>query len=668
MRNIPPPGERPFKRPKLASKYSMDPPYSNPNSTSSRRPSLQHPPRTTSANGNVERQRSNDGQMGDTLRRGHSDGDVLSNGIRSKSRVSTEAASAEAMDLLRQSPTGRQDHSNRPQLAASRAAIMVSDRRKRHSEYSDDQSRRRSSSNLPLVHPGNSRSRQSFTQPDNDHPLFGSSTTSNIPPAPRIVERPLPRRPSSEDLQNRRSRDITLPRWEPDDGVSKCPICGTTFSFWYRKHHCRKCGRVVCANCSPHRITIPRQFIVHPPEDAKPSPSTANISGVEVVDLTGDDDAPEEMANLEERPQSSEYRIDPALGGGQEVRLCNPCVPDPNPLPHLPHLSTSRHTFNSFPRPDDGGLYRPVPPTPGFPCPTESQRPTFRRRVSPDRPEDRSNNAFRYERVAPLAGLSSSTTSASTGRRHSHASRPGGPPMPLLGHSSVYGSAPDQTLHHRHLSSFLQNRSRHRPHASPGPVPSSSSSRIQTFSDLAGLDYANPRPAPRPPLREEDECPVCHQALPPKGPDGSDVEREAHVESCIATHFSSSGPRSSHPPASAATAAAVAASAATPSQAAGSGPISTGHRDSAGSSDIPSWSIRQSARTPGMFVYNASEKDCVGQDSEGVQECVICFEEFAVGVEMGRLECLCKFHRACIRQWWITKGAGACPVHAQGGT
>ena len=50
-------------------------------------------------------------------------------------------------------------------------------------------------------------------------------------------------------------------------------------------------------------------------------------------------------------------------------------------------------------------------------------------------------------------------------------------------------------------------------------------------------------------------------------------------------------------------------------------------------------------RTPGMFVYHASEKDCVGQDGEGMQECVICFEEFAVGDEMGRLVCLCKFHR-----------------------
>ena len=46
-----------------------------------------------------------------------------------------------------------------------------------------------------------------------------------------------------------------------------------------------------------------------------------------------------------------------------------------------------------------------------------------------------------------------------------------------------------------------------------------------------------------------------------------------------------------------------------------------------------------------MVVYHASEKDCVGEDGEGSQECVICFDEFAVGDEMGRLECLCKFHK-----------------------
>lgn len=188
------------------------------------------------------------------------------------------------------------------------------------------------------------------------------------------------------------------------------------------------------------------------------------------------------------------------------------------------------------------------------------------------------------------------------------------------------------------------------------------------------------RSAAQPVLREEDECPICHRTLPPKGPDGSEVAREAHVTACIESHFSSSTPQASRPPPSAATQAAVAASAATPSQVGGR---SVANRTE-GPQDRSVHSIPR-RRTTGMVVYHASEKDCVGEDG-GAQECVICFDEFAVGVEMGRLECLCKFHKVrtlicrfqcgqgssrrgsqvCIRQWWDTKGVGACPVHQDG--
>lgn len=61
-----------------------------------------------------------------------------------------------------------------------------------------------------------------------------------------------------------------------------------------------------------------------------------------------------------------------------------------------------------------------------------------------------------------------------------------------------------------------------------------------------------------------------------------------------------------------------------------------------------------------MFPYKATEKDCV--DSA---ECTICLEEFEVGVDMGRLECLCRFHRRCIDAWF--KGhPGMCPIHQHG--
>lgn len=125
---------------------------------------------------------------------------------------------------------------------------------------------------------------------------------------------------STSQYDDNPEMETELPRWQPDSEVTECPICGTVFKLWYRKHHCRKCGRVVCAACSPHRITIPRQYIVRPPDSSSLPTSPPIPLPRQIVDLTG------------EEPVSSSL-INPALGGGEEVRLCNPCVPDPNPHP-----------------------------------------------------------------------------------------------------------------------------------------------------------------------------------------------------------------------------------------------------------------------------------------------------------------------------------------------
>jgi hypothetical protein len=82
----------------------------------------------------------------------------------------------------------------------------------------------------------------------------------------------------------------------------------------------------VCARCSPHRITIPRQFIVRLPVDDLDAGSPRGISS------TGDSD-------FDAVPDSyNPHPLNPALGGGEEVRVCNPCVPDPNfsPPPRRP--------------------------------------------------------------------------------------------------------------------------------------------------------------------------------------------------------------------------------------------------------------------------------------------------------------------------------------------
>jgi len=46
----------------------------------------------------------------------------------------------------------------------------------------------------------------------------------------------------------------------PDNDASKCMHCKTVeFSILVRRHHCRKCGRVVCNDCSNKRFLLPEQ-------------------------------------------------------------------------------------------------------------------------------------------------------------------------------------------------------------------------------------------------------------------------------------------------------------------------------------------------------------------------------------------------------------------------
>lgn len=48
--------------------------------------------------------------------------------------------------------------------------------------------------------------------------------------------------------------------WIPDERVKRCFGCGTAFSTFRRKHHCRSCGRVFCSACSAYRELIPSYY------------------------------------------------------------------------------------------------------------------------------------------------------------------------------------------------------------------------------------------------------------------------------------------------------------------------------------------------------------------------------------------------------------------------
>jgi SH3 domain-containing YSC84-like protein 1 len=100
--------------------------------------------------------------------------------------------------------------------------------------------------------------------------------------------------------------------WQEDDAVSLCNVCKVEFDqLQNRKHHCRYCGLVVCAECSPHNQIIPEEELVW-----RPRPFWAHIVNVS----TDDDDfrEPQRTCNACEpklRPKQAQLKA--------EVSRCN---------------------------------------------------------------------------------------------------------------------------------------------------------------------------------------------------------------------------------------------------------------------------------------------------------------------------------------------------------
>ncbi|KAG2174446.1 hypothetical protein INT44_006709 [Umbelopsis vinacea] len=67
-------------------------------------------------------------------------------------------------------------------------------------------------------------------------------------------------------------QEATLPRtfkWEPDSEASDCRRCNKRFGLLNRRHHCRRCGLVVCDKCSTARTFLPANQILKDPHGAE---------------------------------------------------------------------------------------------------------------------------------------------------------------------------------------------------------------------------------------------------------------------------------------------------------------------------------------------------------------------------------------------------------------
>ncbi|XP_074912563.1 lateral signaling target protein 2 homolog isoform X2 [Buteo buteo] len=74
--------------------------------------------------------------------------------------------------------------------------------------------------------------------------------------APRVADCPLCSSPT-EAAGLQRTGACRLPEWVPDSTCSQCSTCRSPFTLLRRRHHCRSCGKIFCARCSPHAAALP---------------------------------------------------------------------------------------------------------------------------------------------------------------------------------------------------------------------------------------------------------------------------------------------------------------------------------------------------------------------------------------------------------------------------
>lgn len=54
-------------------------------------------------------------------------------------------------------------------------------------------------------------------------------------------------------------------QWLEDEAADNCMQCQHEFSFFNRKHHCRKCGGLFCSSCASNWLALPQHMIILPP-------------------------------------------------------------------------------------------------------------------------------------------------------------------------------------------------------------------------------------------------------------------------------------------------------------------------------------------------------------------------------------------------------------------
>ncbi|KAI8362869.1 hypothetical protein B0O80DRAFT_857 [Mortierella sp. GBAus27b] len=133
----------------------------------------------------------------------------------------------------------------------------------------------------PTISPSMSRHESSRTTRSRTEPEPTSSSSSYVnshigyssssPPSRFNQDRALSGtlRATQSQTYNQSSSSVTEAKWELDHKVNECRECHRKFSLWLRRHHCRRCGHVICDRCSSHRALLPPDKVVYDPTSSE---------------------------------------------------------------------------------------------------------------------------------------------------------------------------------------------------------------------------------------------------------------------------------------------------------------------------------------------------------------------------------------------------------------
>lgn len=84
-----------------------------------------------------------------------------------------------------------------------------------------------------------------------------AALAKGLPPPPPLTEAEGRQIEADVKMELSRASPKKKPDWMPDTDSSCCTQCFAKFNLVRRRHHCRKCGQLVCEKCAPKSNTKP---------------------------------------------------------------------------------------------------------------------------------------------------------------------------------------------------------------------------------------------------------------------------------------------------------------------------------------------------------------------------------------------------------------------------